>query len=99
MLYSCCIIRFFFFPEWNESMHFHYNISYLSETEKILAAEFHVFKMRPTPSISKESKPPYVIEVTAFSYFLLARVDHNLHFPHFLTIEYRMKNMLYTLFP
>ena len=79
-------------------MHFHYNISYLSETEKILAAEFHVFKMRPTPSISKESKPPYVIEVTAFSYFLLARVDHNLHFPHFLTIEYRMKNMLYIFF-
>lgn len=100
MLYFCVVsFVFSFFPEWNESMHFHYNISYLSETEKILAAEFHVFKMRPTPSISKESKPPYVIEVTAFSYFLFARVDYNLRFPHFLTIEYRMKNMLYTFFP
>lgn len=44
-------------------MHFHYNISYLSEREKILAAEFHVFKMRPAPPKFKESKPPYVIEV------------------------------------
>lgn len=44
-------------------MHFHYNISYLSEREKILAAEFHVFKMRPALPKFKESKPPYVIEV------------------------------------
>lgn len=44
-------------------MHFYYNISYLSEREKILAAEFHVFKMRPAPPTSKETKPPYVIEV------------------------------------
>lgn len=55
--------RFFSFSEWNQSMHFHYNISYLSEREKILAAEFHVFKMRPAPPKFKESKPPYVIEV------------------------------------
>lgn len=54
---------FFSFSEWNQSMHFHYNISYLSEREKILAAEFHVFKMRPAPPKFKESKPPYVIEV------------------------------------
>lgn len=49
-------------------MHFHYNISYLSEREKILAAEFHVFKMRPSPPKFKESKPPYVIEVTFYPF-------------------------------
>lgn len=63
-------------------MHFHYNISYLSEREKILAAEFHVFKMRPAPPKFKESKPPYVIEVIY-------------NCPHFLTNKCEILALLF----
>lgn len=64
--YKADVIRSFPDRQWNQSMHFHYNISYLSEREKILAAEFHVFKMRPAPPKFKESKPPYVIEIKIY---------------------------------
>ena len=48
-------------------MHFYYNVSYLSTEEKILAAEFHVFKLRPKASTSSEIIPSsHVIEVRIF---------------------------------
>ncbi|XP_061175171.1 bone morphogenetic protein 2-B-like [Saccostrea echinata] len=64
--YKADVIRSFPDRQWNQSMHFSYNISYLSEREKILAAEFHVFKMRPAPPSPRETKPPYVIEIKIY---------------------------------
>ena len=50
-------------------MHFYYNVSHLTDTERILAAEFHVFKMRPAPPSHGESKPSHVVEVRNTIYF------------------------------
>ena len=62
------IFYFFFFTEWTQQMHFYYNVSYLSTEEQILAAEFHVFKLRPKASTSSEIIPSsHVIEVRIFT--------------------------------
>ncbi|RUS77680.1 hypothetical protein EGW08_014545 [Elysia chlorotica] len=42
-------------------MHFHYNVSYLEEKEKILQAEFRIFKMKPGLFQRGDERPPHVI--------------------------------------
>ncbi|KAJ8318691.1 hypothetical protein KUTeg_003782 [Tegillarca granosa] len=66
--YNADVIRSFPDRQWNQQMLFYYNVSYLKDSEKILAAEFHVFKMRPRPSSDdlRETKPPHVIEIKVY---------------------------------
>ncbi|GFN96339.1 bone morphogenetic protein 7-like [Plakobranchus ocellatus] len=47
-------------------MHFHYNVSYLEKEERILQAEFRIFKMRPEKSHSGLQRMPHVILVKVF---------------------------------
>ena len=58
-------------PDSIHRMHFLYNISYLEQDEKILQAEFHLFKMRPAPSKAGEPRPPHTILVSDCSVTLL----------------------------
>ncbi|KAK3089798.1 hypothetical protein FSP39_006621 [Pinctada imbricata] len=63
--YKADVITSFPDRKWNQSMHFYYNISYLNEMEKILAAEFHVFKMRPAPSAHAHANS-HVMEIKIY---------------------------------
>ncbi|XP_069123479.1 bone morphogenetic protein 7-like [Argopecten irradians] len=64
--YRADVIRSFPDREWRQQMHFYYNVSYLSEGEKLLAAEFHIFKLNPRPSSEGEQMPPHVIEIKVY---------------------------------
>ncbi|CAC5409587.1 Bone morphogenetic protein 4,Protein decapentaplegic,Bone morphogenetic protein 6,Bone morphogenetic protein 2-A,Growth/differentiation factor 3,Bone morphogenetic protein 2,Univin,Bone morphogenetic protein 3,Protein DVR-1,Derriere protein,Protein 60A,Bone morphogenetic protein 2-B [Mytilus coruscus] len=65
--YHADVVRSFPDRQWTQQMHFYYNISYLTTEEKILAAEFHVFKLRPKPSSSSEIIPSsHIIEVKIY---------------------------------
>ena len=54
--------------------HFFYNVSYLQrdedeegEEERILEAEFHIFKLKPRPARSAEPIPPHQLQVQSTS--------------------------------
>ncbi|GFS01424.1 bone morphogenetic protein 7-like [Elysia marginata] len=47
-------------------MHFHYNVSYLEAEERILQAEFRIFKMKPGPSRRGDQRPPHVLMVKVY---------------------------------
>nr|QKV26404.1 ADMP [Lottia goshimai] len=64
--YNANIVRSFPDKDSIHRMHFHYNVSHLSEEEKILHAEFRVFKMRPKPASSREASPPHVIQMSIY---------------------------------
>ncbi|ESP04061.1 hypothetical protein LOTGIDRAFT_110168 [Lottia gigantea] len=64
--YNANIVRSFPDKDSIHRMHFHYNVSHLSEQEKILHAEFRVFKMRPKPASSREASPPHVIQMSIY---------------------------------
>lgn len=65
--YHADVVRSFPDRKWTQQMHFYYNVSYLTTGEQILAAEFHVFKLRPKASTSSEIIPSsHVIEVKIY---------------------------------
>ncbi|XP_064626089.1 bone morphogenetic protein 7-like [Lineus longissimus] len=56
-----------------QQMHFYYNVSYIKNTEKILEAEFHLFKMRPRHSDQmwknlslKDRRSLHIIEIRIY---------------------------------
>ena len=52
-------------------MHFFYNVSFLESNERILQAEFHLFKMRPKNAQPKKTNNPHLISVSRSKYFML----------------------------
>ena len=69
ILYVCL------FPDTVRQEHFFYNVSHLDagaegegegeggNQERMLEAEFHIFKMKPRPSRSAEPRPPHHLQV------------------------------------
>ncbi|KAK6171140.1 hypothetical protein SNE40_019394 [Patella caerulea] len=64
--YNANVVRSFPDKDSIHQMHFHYNVSHLEPSEKILQAEFRVFKMRPKPSNFGEVMPPHAVEMCIY---------------------------------
>ncbi|KAK3760589.1 hypothetical protein RRG08_022871 [Elysia crispata] len=61
-------------------MHFHYNVSYLEEKERILQAEFRIFKMKPGLARHGDQRAPHVLLIRVYQVLDLRAMEqpHNL---------------------
>ena len=91
-------------------MHFYFNVSYISRYEKILEAEFHIFKLRPQPPGGGSAIPRgvHLIEVgmttlelgyifdTSMSYVKCLRCIHSAAFHRVYTVDHLIRCLKYT---
>ncbi|XP_076458095.1 bone morphogenetic protein 2-like isoform X2 [Babylonia areolata] len=68
--YNANTIRSFPDRDTVRQQHFHYNVTRLqpqdSEEERMLEAEFHIFKMKPRPTRSAQAPPPHHLQLKVY---------------------------------
>lgn len=61
--YNADIVRSFPDRDYRHQMHFFYNVSFLESNERILQAEFHLFKLKPKYPLPKKTNSPHLISI------------------------------------